>query len=118
MSDVHFTLKHGALGPSLDATLTSGDGVAQDLTGATVTFTLRRVRDNALVIGAAAVTIVSAGEGRVSYDWQSDGPGLALMTPGMYRGEFHITGLNPSGVVWPSDGYIYVEVQPSPNAGS
>ncbi len=59
----------GNLDPSVTETITS-DGVAVNLTGATVKFKMRAVGSTTLKIDANAV-IVTALEGKVRYDWQA-----------------------------------------------
>lgn len=106
-----FEIKQGALGPSLDATLTTGDGSPQDLSGATVKFYMKRVQTGALKINGANATIVDAEAGQVRYTWT----GTDTDTAGMYRAEFEITGLSPTPVRFPSGGqppYIRVRVLP------
>lgn len=108
--DSHFQIKSGAQNPSLDATLTKGDGTAQDLTGATVTFSMKRKRTGAVKVNAGACTIVNAPgtDGKVKYAWQS----ADIDTPGVYYGSFKVTGLAGGPAVFPTSGYIWVTVVP------
>jgi len=59
----------GELSPSLDDTLTADDGTAFDLTGATVTFSMRALGSSTPKIDHEEVDIVSAADGTVRYDW-------------------------------------------------
>jgi hypothetical protein len=106
--DSHFQIKQGAQNPALEATLTKGDGSAQDLTGGTVTFSMKRKRTGVVKVNAAAVAIVSAPAGTVKYSWA----GVDSDTPGVYYGQFTVTGLAGGPAVFPTSGYIYVTVVP------
>src|SRR5215471_11076072 len=65
----------GNLNPSITETITQ-NGVAVDLTGATVRFRMRSVGSQTLKVDQPA-TIVSAPAGTVRYDWQSADVGTA-----------------------------------------
>jgi hypothetical protein len=108
VSDSHFQIKQGAQNPALEATLTKGDGSAQDLSGGTVTFSMKRKRTGAVKVNAAPVVIVSAVAGMVKYLWA----GVDSDTPGVYYGQFTVTGLSGGPAVFPTSGYIYVTVVP------
>ena len=100
-----FGIKQGALNPALEATLKKGDGTAQDLTGATVKFSMEHANGK-IKVNEGACTIVDAPTGQVKYSWQTGDTD----TPGTYRGEFHVTGLSGGEAIFPSEGYITVEV--------
>lgn len=61
----------GDRNPSITETITV-DGVAYNLTGATVTFNMRQVGSTALTVSDGPATIVSAPGGTVSYDWAAN----------------------------------------------
>jgi hypothetical protein len=103
-----FTIKQDARGPALQATLTTGAGTPQDLTGGTVTFYMERLVDGLIKINGGAVTVVSPTLGTVSYAWGA----TDTDTAGVYRAEFHVTGLSPTPVRFPSGSYITVVVLP------
>lgn len=67
----HPTWFTGNRNPSISETITDTDGNPVDLTGSTVTFRMRAVGDDALVVDAAAV-VVSASAGTVRYDWAAN----------------------------------------------
>lgn len=56
--------------PALAATITV-DGSAFDLTGSTVTFSMRPVHSGTLKVNGATATITTAASGMVGYSWQS-----------------------------------------------
>lgn len=105
-----FSIVQDQLGPALEATLTKGDGTAQDLTGATVTLYMERRSTGTIKINGAAVTIVSAVAGTVKYTFT----GTDTDTPGIYRAQWHVAGLSPTPVRFPTahPGYFAVHVLP------
>lgn len=76
--------------PPILSTVSDDADAPVDVSGATVTF--RMVRDTgAVVIEAGEVTIISAANGQIGYQWASGDTAV----PGWYRAEFRITF--PSG---------------------
>ena len=63
-------IKRNDTAPAFTATLRDAAGVAVNLTGATVRFLMRNPRTRTLKV-AAAMTILDATAGRVSYAWQT-----------------------------------------------
>lgn len=108
MSDAWFQIKQGAQNPPLEATFTKGDGTPQDISGGTVTFSMKRKRTGVIKVNAGSVTIVSAGLGQVKYSWGVNDTD----TPGVYFGSFRVTGLAGGPAVFPASGYIWVTVTP------
>jgi len=105
--DSHFQIKAGAQNPALEATLTKADNSPQDLTGGTVVFSMRRKRTGTVKVNAASVAIVSALAGTVKYSWGASDTD----TPGMYYGEFTVSGLAGGPAVFPSSGRIWITVE-------
>lgn len=105
-----FTIVQDALGPALEATLTKGDGTAQDLAGATVKLFMESRRTGTIKVNGAAVAIVSAVAGTVKYTWA----GTDTDTPGIYRAQWQVEGLSPTPVRFPTEhpGYFVVHVLP------
>lgn len=101
-----FAIKKGALGPYLESVLTSA-GVAQNLTGATITFSMEHENGSPKITNAAASIVGDPTAGRVRYAWA----GTDTDTPGWYRAEWHVTGLTPTPARFPSSGVIWIHIQ-------
>lgn len=111
MNDPVFSIKQNDLWPAIRAILRDSDGNAIDLTGSTVTFTMR-VYGSATppVISAAAATVLSpATAGRVEYQWA----GADTATLGMYQAEF---GLDIGGKVGTAPNATHLLVRINPHA--
>lgn len=102
------TIKQEDTGPALRVALTHSDGTIQSLTGAAVTFSMRRHRTGELQIADEAAVIVSAATGIAEYQWSVGDTD----TPGVYDAEFHVTLDDGSVLTFPSDEYITVRVLP------
>lgn len=102
-------IKQNDTQPSISATLTE-DGVAVDITGATVTFVMRpratrcQPASGAPKVEAAAV-VVNAAAGQVRYDWAVGDTD----TEGQFDAEFKVT-LAGATTTYPSQNYIPVVV--------
>lgn len=100
-----FDVKQGSTRPYLRMTLEE-NGVAVNLTGITsVVFRMRITGATAYKVNAAAV-VVDALNGVVEYRWMA----ANTDTAGTYNGEFVVTFADASVGIWPSNGYITVEV--------
>lgn len=113
-----FEIVHGANGPTLDATLTKADGSAQDLTGATVTLFAERRKSGLIWLNGVAVTIVTPTAGLVRYtflagDWTTL-EGSPDLGDGIYRAQWHVAGLSPTPVRFPTahPGWFGIHVLP------
>ena len=87
-----FKIKQGDRRPYLEAQLVTRDEAGevegpQDLTGATVVFTMKNKTDGSILIDEAPVTVVDSTEGMVQYEWEPGDTDL----PGKYIGEFEAT---------------------------
>ena len=95
--------------PALARILNDANGVI-DLTGATVTFSMRDRASDSVKVNKSSVTVVNATAGSVSYAWASGD----LDTEGHYDAEFEITS---SGLVLtvPNAGHDILVVQAAVN---
>lgn len=95
--------------PSISATLTE-DGVAVDITGATVTFVMRprlcrhEVPAASPKVEAAAV-VVDAATGQVRYDWAVGDTD----TEGQFDAEFKVS-IAGAVTTYPSSGYLPIVI--------
>lgn len=108
MSAKTFYIKLGDRLPSLGCTLLDDTGVAQDVTGATVKFAVRRKNTKPALLDASA-TVVTAASGIVRYDWAA-GDTATLLGVGDFEGEFQVTLANGKVGTFPGDGYIPIVV--------
>ena len=99
-----FVMKEGDLAPSLTAALRDHDDQPVNLTGATVTFRMRRRNATANVVDAAA-TVVTAASGTVRYDWVAGDTDVA----GLYDGEF-VAELPSGRETFPNDRFISIKI--------
>lgn len=100
-----FKLKRGDTSPAMRRVLADEDGVAINITGATVVFNMRAAGGAVVVDGAAAVVTDAAG-GEVRYDWQAGDTAEA----GDFEGEFQITYLSGAVETVPNDGHIQIKI--------
>jgi hypothetical protein len=101
-----FYWKQGDTAPALAVTLRDGNGVAVDLTGATVRFHLVDAVARALMLNVAA-TVTSAATGQVRVN-----PATAqIPRPGNYLGEFEVTFADGTIETWPNDTDLQITVK-------
>lgn len=100
-------MKQNDTAPALTATLKDADGVAIDLTGATVVFNMRQRSDSSVKVNRGAVTLVVAASGQVKYPWQAGDTD----TVGVFDGEFEITHADTTVQTVPSKDYIKVVIK-------
>src|SRR5689334_1866515 len=97
-SSYHF-IKQDALSPSLALDFTV-NGAPYDVTGETVTFSMRPWNGTTLKVSDGSVTLDNPATSGV-YEWQAGDTD----TPGHFIGEAY---LSPSGLTLPEDGYIHI----------
>lgn len=107
----YFYLKQGDTGRALLCILEDTRGLAQDLTGATVRFSMRLRGSATPKVSAQACTVVDALAGTVRYDWQA----ADLDIPGVYQAEFVATLASGKDITFPANqspaDYLLVVVQ-------
>lgn len=90
MSQQDFYISTGDSDPELQATLKDADDAAVDVTGATITFSMRRIgKRGTPLVNRESVTIVTAASGIVKYSWPTDGTDTPAQ--GDYDAEFRVT---------------------------
>lgn len=104
----------GELVPAYRVQLLDGYGNPVDLTGATVKFQFKQKDATSFLIDSAAnVTVNTAIDGDVQYNWQAGDTG----TGGIYQARWHVTFADASVLVYPSDVGDPVLVTSGPNLG-
>ena len=102
-ANTRFVIKQGDRREPIERTLRGSDGVAVNLTGATVKFLMRPEGGGAVKIDAAA-TVVDAPTGAVRYSWDSDDTDTA----GKFEAEFEVTFGDGTKETFPNEEYIPV----------
>jgi hypothetical protein len=100
-----FYLKKGDRLPVLQRTLYGADGVALNLTGATVTFSMRPSGSATLKVTDGACVLSDAAGGVVQYEWGATDSDTA----GSFVGEFRAT-IGGKQLSVPNRGTILVEI--------
>lgn len=104
-----FIIKQGDAAPVFNDTLTYSDGTAVNLAGATVTFAMRSLSSAAVVPLAGVTTIENPFPAAVSFTPTVDD----TATPGNYEAEWKVVFSGGVPMTFPTDGYLWVEIQPS-----
>ena len=94
-----FYIKQNDTSPSMLATLQDANGVAVDVTSATVNFYMGNINGN--VVDSIA-TIVSAEAGQVRYDWVA----LDTANSGMYQAEFEVIYVGGTKETFPNNDLV------------
>ncbi len=100
-----FYIKQNDTSPSMLATLQDANGVAVDISSATVNFYMGNINGN--VVDSIA-TIVDAEAGQVRYDWVA----LDTANSGMYQAEFEVVFTGGTKETFPNNDYISVVIKP------
>ena len=100
----NFPIKRGATSPSLEWQLEDPDKV---LTGATVLFSMRRLRGTTLTVDEGVGYVVTgAAVATVRYEWATGD----TAEEGTYQAEFKIINADTTVEITPREGYIVVEI--------
>jgi hypothetical protein len=100
------TIKKGDRLPKLSRQFLT-DGVATDLTGATITFDMWDAATGTQVITDGVCTLVTAATGQVEYPWTATDATLAA---GFYVASFTATFSGPRLLTAPNNGMITVQI--------
>ena len=100
------TIKKGDRLPKLSRQFLT-DGVATDLTGATITFNMWNAYTGTQVITDGVCTLVAAATGQVEYPWTATDATLAA---GFYVASFTATFSGPRLLTAPNNGLISIQI--------
>lgn len=101
-------LKAGDLFPDIEATVTDENGNVVDVSGATITCSVRHSRKPTTKILDGGVGLVVDGpNGQIAYRWSS---GETEVTPATYEAEFLVTPVVGDPFRVPTVGYIPVNI--------
>lgn len=107
--DADWTTKQGDSALSFDDTLTYSDGTAVNLTGATTTFVMQGLTSDVPLTLTGAVTVTDITHGGVSFQPTAADTAAA----GSYMANWHVVFADTTIMTFPTNGYLWVEVQPS-----
>lgn len=99
-------IKQGDISPAFQTTLTDSAGAPILLTGASVTFRMRKHNMPTYTVEAAA-TIVNVSTGVVKYDWIA----ADTATDGVYLAEWYVVYSDGADETFPNEGYDTVHVE-------
>lgn len=103
------TVKRGDIAPDVELTITDENGVAVDLTGAAVTFSMVSSRNPAVaVLDDRPGVLVTPLEGKIAYRWTA---GETDIEPGTYEGEFTIDPQVGDNMTAPTLGKILIYIE-------
>jgi hypothetical protein len=100
-----FYIKQNDTKPAIAATLIDSDGSIPSLTGATVSFKMRKVGEASATVDSSA-SVTSADNAEVTYAWIASD----TATVGSYEGEFEVTYSTGGIQTFPNNGYIEIEI--------
>ena len=106
MPEETFYIKQNDTASFLTRDLKDAFGAPVNVTGATVVFSMRVKPAGTVKVNAQACNLVTAGIGRVRYEWVA----ANTDTADEYEGEFQVTYANGKIQSFPNDGYIPVVV--------
>ena len=108
MPEETFYIKENDTASFITRDLKDAFGAPVNVTGASVVFSMRVKPAGTVKVDAQGCTIVTAGTGRVRYEWASDGS--ATNTADEYEGEFQVSYANGRVQTFPNDGHIPVVI--------
>ena len=106
MPEETFYIKANDTASFLTRDLKDAFGAPVNVTGASVVFSMRVKPAGALKVTRQACAIVTAGTGRVRYEWTA----ANTNTADEYEGEFQVTYANGKIQTFPNDGHIPIVV--------
>jgi len=106
MASADLFIRAGDTTPVFTDTILDAGGNAYNLTGKTVTFTLRSLQAAAPVALTGTVTVTNAAAGAVSFTWGANDTTNA--GAGLYNAEWRVV---TDGYTYPNDGYRTVSIE-------
>ena len=106
MPEETFYIKQNATASFIPRDLKDAFGAPGNVPGATVVFSMRVKPAGTVKVAAQGCTIVTAGTGRVRYEWLA----ANTDTADEYEGEFHVTYANGKIQTFPNDGHIPIVI--------
>ena len=106
MPEETFYIKQNDTASFLTRDLKDAFGAPVNVTGASVVFSMRVKPAGAIKVDGVDAVIVTAGTGRVRYEWIA----ANTNTADEYEGEFQVTYANGKIQTFPNDGYIPVVI--------
>ena len=100
-----FYIKQGDTSPALRATLNDPAGVAVDLSGAAVVFSMKTV-SGTLLVDRQTCSIITAASGIVEYSWQAGDTDVS----GQHLSEFEVTFADSSVETFPNFDYLRIKI--------
>ena len=106
MPEETFYIKEGDTASFITRDLKDAFGAPVNVTGATVVFSMRVKPAGTLKVTRQPCVIVTAGTGRVRYEWIADDTDTA----DEYEGEFQVSYANGKIQTFPNDGHIPIVI--------
>ena len=106
MPEETFYIKENDTASFLTRDLKDAFGAPVNVTGAAVVFSMRVKPAGTVKVDEQGCTIVTAGIGRVRYEWTA----ANTNTADEYEGEFQVTYANGKIQTFPNDGYIPIVI--------
>jgi hypothetical protein len=100
-------VRQGDSGQRIEAVLTDADGVAINLTGATIRFKMAEITGGTAVLTTAAINVQvteSGATGAVAYEWLATN----TATAGAYLGEWEAIFATGATVTYPNTDYVNI----------
>ena len=110
-STIEEYIKRGDTRPHFDVALEDLKGRPVNLTGSTITFSMRDASTDVLKVNAATCTILNSHRGECRHSWLSENTDTA----GTYEGEFNVVDKDSRSQTFPSDGFVLIHVTESMN---
>ena len=108
MPEETFYIKQNDTASFITRDLKDAFGSPVNVTGASVVFSMRVKPAGTMKITRQPSVVVTAGTGRVRYEWASDGSDTN--TADEYEGEFQVTYGNGKIQTFPNDGHIPIVI--------